>query len=247
MNDPSADPPACPETPQLSLKRRWTSRRWLLVAFTVCCLLVVSAAWYGHWLATERLIWSGQADCVVLLSGYNQYEFAAQWMEQGRVREVWVIRTRSTRLMEMGIHEQFAEISIRELRKRGVADARVRVLPVDAAEGDLPHVLQAIGRASERWGTRQVVVQCHPLESRFLRQVADAALPAEQSNRLRFVALPHDEYTASRWWACRSGWKGVYEASMQMLSNLTMGPLSGFESPPWNPDQWEAETFPRVP
>lgn len=246
MNIPTTPPPARSESPALPPRKRWTGRRWLVLALAACSLLVLSAVGYGHWLSTERLAWSEPADCVVTLSGYNQYDFAARWIEQGQVRAVWLIRTRNTRLMEMGIHEQSTKSSVRELSKRGVADSRVRVIPVDAVEGDLPSILQAIGQAAEREGTRQIVVQCHLLEPRFLRQVADAALPAGQSNRLRFVALPDDDYTATRWWACRSGWKGVYDISMQLVSNLVMGPLSGFESPPWNPDEWEAETFPNV-
>ena len=218
----------------------------------VCSLAIVGgmlagASWYGHWLSTDRLAWEGPADSVVTLSGDSQIPHAALWLKQGRVREVWVIRTRGTLLVELGIHEHFADASLRELRDRGVLDSQVRVLAVAAEESEIPRLLLAIGQAPEFQGAQQVVMACQPLEARFLRQIADAALPRPQADRLRFVTLPHDEYTSTRWWVCRTGWKSVYVASLQILANATFGPLSGFDSVPWSPDAWEAQTFPQVP
>ncbi len=191
--------------------------------FAVVVLSVASATWYRYWLSADRLTWTGSADCVVTFSGDDQNKFAAEWQKQGRVREVWVIRARDTLLVKLGIHECDADTSLRALHKSGVPDAHIRVLSVDAVEGEIPRFLQAIGQASARAKAPQVVVQCHPLETRFLRQIADAALPSQQSDRLRFVPLPHDEYTTTRWWVCRAGWKDVNDISMPVMANVSWG------------------------
>ena len=231
--------------PQLLVKRQLWWRR-LIVTIAILGLGWLLATGYGYWLSTDRLAVSGSAECFVTFSGYELEKHAAQWLAHGRAREVWSLRSQESLLTRMGIHERSSDSSLRRLHALGVRDSQIRVIPVDADESNFPKVLQAIGQASERWPAEQVIVACHSLQPRFLRQIADAALPPQQAARLRFVPLPHDEYVVTRWWACRAGWKDLYDVSMQLLTNQYFGPTSGFEPQPWNPDEWEANTFPTL-
>ncbi len=227
-------------------RNRWVWGRWLVIALVCLGVGVGLATWYGYWLSTDRLDWAGPADGVVSLSGYKQNEHAAEWLSRSQVREIWVIRMRASLLVKMGIHEDFADSSLRELHQLGVPDSQVRVVSIDAEESNLPRLLQGIGTATEQPATTQVIVACHPLYPRFLRQIADCALPPEQAERLRFVSLPHDEYVATRWWMSRAGWKDTYGTTMQLIANACFGATSGFEPAPWSPDEWEAQTFPAL-
>ncbi len=149
-------------------------------------------------------------------------------------------------MVKLGMIERGSDVRVRELLKSGVAESRIRVLRVESTESEIPKLLQEIGEASDLFTANQVVISCMTLEPRFLRQIADASLPQHQASRLRFVALPHDEYTATCWWLSRSGWKAVYQSSLEILGNACYGPTSGFDSSDWNPDEWETQTFPNT-
>lgn len=188
----------------------------------------------------------GSADCLVTFHGFEQNKHAVEWLSQGRVRELWIVRMKDSPLVEFGIIERGSDACSRVLLKSGVPESRIRVLRAESTESGILPLLQEIGKASDRFAAQQVVIACSALEPRLLREIADAALPPHQAGRLRFVPLPHAEYTATSWWLSRSGWKAVYQSSLGMLENAYFGPTSGFDPSDWNPDEWEARTFPHT-
>ena len=179
-----------------------------------------------------------------MLSGLEQHQHATEWLKQGLVGEIWVLQMRESHIVQMGIRQNNADLRQQQLRKSGIKDSQIRLISIKSLETDLPSVLRELGQECELRGVQVAVLQCQEIEARFLRQIADAALPRAQADRLRFIALPHNEYVATQWWRCRRGWKGICNMSLQILYNQWDGPTTGFERTPWNPDEWEAETFP---
>ncbi len=213
--------------------RRW--RFWLIVTALLCLLPLLASGW-GLWVGSDRLAAFDKADCVIVLSGNRRHEISAQWINEGRTPELWIVRRRESLLAKMGIEERDGELDQRRLLALHVPPDQLRIIELDAESAHFPEVLKQLGKHCQDRGMNQIVILCLAHEPRFLRQITDAVLPAEQAERFRFVPLPNDRYVMARWWTCRAGWKDVGHMGHHIVSNWICGPTEGFETPWFDPD-----------
>lgn len=233
MPEPSRSAESHPDA-----RRSWRKR----LAWALGLSLVIGpglATWYGVWLSVDPVQVASPVDAIVILSGYNRHELAAQWQREGRVREVWTVSTTKAPLVKLGLARPAHEINLDRLVELGVSPTAVQQFTADLQPRDVPAVLREIERIIEQQGAEQVVVTCQALETRFLRQVATAALSPNVARRIQFWGLPSDRYVSTRWWMSRTGAKDAWNQTLQLLGNWWDGPTGGFEEVDWSPETWE--------
>jgi hypothetical protein len=241
MSEPQRSADLPPDTPRVGRKRMaWGLGLSLLIGPGL-------ASWYGYWLSVDSVQVSPPVDALVILAGYNRHELAAQWIREGRTREIWMISAPLTPMVKLGLARPAHEVNLERLVELGVSPKVVRQFAADLQPRDLPGTLREIEQGIQQHGTRQIVVTCPALEARFLRQVANAALAPEAAQKIQFVGLPSDRYVSTRWWLSRTGVKDAWNQTLQLLGNWWDGPTGGFEEVNWSPETWEPPPLEAAP
>ena len=228
---PSADAPPGPFR-RLPRRSIWVCGLLLLISPFV-------ASWYGYWLSTDSVQVEFPVDAIVILGGYNRHELAAEWVRMGRCREIWMISTPLTPMVRLGLERPAAEVNLERLTVLGVSPTVIRQVTANIKPRDVPAALRAIDELRQQQGAGQIAVTCQSLETRFMRQIANAALPPESSFRIQFIELPSDRYASTRWWMSRTGLKDTWNQTLQILGNWWDGPTGGFDEVEWDPETWE--------
>ena len=204
----------------LQLLRQRRVRRVLLISAAVLIVWSLLA-----WVAAKALVVSDElprADAVVVLAGSAAYKErtrrAAELFQEGRAPQVILTNDnlQSGWSNELERNPLFVERAAEELRRAGVADARIEILPQAVSSTHDEAVL--LRQYAETNGLRSILVVTSAYHSRralwTFRKVFEGS-----GISVGLVNVPPGEQSppAATWWLYGRGWKSVAGEYLKLI------------------------------
>ncbi|WP_437205886.1 ElyC/SanA/YdcF family protein [Planctomicrobium sp. SH664] len=229
---------------QVRAPARW--RRWGLWLGLIGLIAALFHAPLCRLLASQLVVSEAAVSpsAVVALSGDRCYDVAAEWSRQHPELQLLVVQPRRLRLEQLGLRLDHAQEFRQELRRRGVPDTALGILPGNS--DTLWDDVTAIRSWLQTHRDSSVLLLCDAFHTRRLRMMVDQLL--EEPQRVAIHPLPDRRHDVTNWWTSRAGIRDFLYATISLCDTVVRGRPEPLRLTDWSPDAYEAAlTAPAAP
>ncbi len=209
--------------PRATLGTMRPRRTWIVALLAAAALLAVLWAARRPLLAAAgRFLVDAEAparaDVILLLNGDldTRPAAAATLWKQGLCPRIAIVRSESSRAVQMGLVPNVTDLAIRMLQQDGVPPAAITEIPFPGGVTSTRDEALAFRSwlASNPAGSAVVVTNAiHTRRARWIFSRVLRGAPV----RLSFHAVPDRRYSVDRWWDNEHGFLGVYNEYLKLV------------------------------